>query len=69
MTSSRLPNRERDTPSSAPIGSAPLVVLLIDDEAKIRAAVRDALSSDHVEMIDAASGAAGLTTAEARRHD
>ena len=69
MTSSRLPDREHDTPSGARLDSAPLVVLLIDDEAKIRAAVRDAFSSDHVEMIDADSGASGLAKAEARRPD
>src|SRR6185437_12978527 len=69
MTSSRLPDREHDTPSGARLDSAPLVVLLIDDEAKIRAAVRDALSSDHVEMIDADSGASGLAKAEARLPD
>ncbi|MGH7649904.1 MAG: response regulator [Gemmatimonadaceae bacterium] len=69
MNSIRLPNREPEAQGPAPLGTDPLVVLLIDDEAKIRAAVRDALSSDHVEVIDAESGAAGLAKAEARRPD
>ena len=68
MTSSSMPNRDS---SAAPTANAAtrLSVLIIDDEAKIRAAVRDALSSDHVEMLDAESGATGLSRAESRRPD
>ena len=68
MTTSRMPNRDSSAAPTADAGTR-LSVLIIDDEAKIRAAVRDALLSDHVEMLDAESGAAGLSRAESRRPD
>ena len=55
-----------------PAGSAPperLSVLVIDDEPKIRAAIRDALLSDDVEVLEAGTGARGLADAKARRPD
>ncbi|HEY7877036.1 MAG TPA: response regulator, partial [Gemmatimonadaceae bacterium] len=56
-------------PSTSLDASDRFSVLLIDDEPKIRAAIRDALASDDVEMFEADTGAAGLTRAETRRPD
>ncbi len=46
-----------------------LTLLVIDDEAQIRRVVRNALSSDGVELLEAATGAEGLDLAAARDPD
>ena len=44
-------------------------ILVIDDEPKIRSAVREALAADAGRVLEAATGASGLASAEANRPD
>jgi two-component system KDP operon response regulator KdpE len=53
----------------APPRDEPLTALVIDDEPKIRAIVREALAADTVAVREAATGAAGLADARAHRPD
>ena len=47
----------------------PEVILIIDDEAQIRRALADALSSDSVRVVEACTGAEGLQAAADQRPD
>src|SRR5689334_10658884 len=57
-------------PNRHVMASAPLrAILVVDDEPKLRAAVRDALRGEAEQVLEAPSAKAAIATAEAERPD
>lgn len=63
------PGETSSTPGAHSDAGPKTAILVIDDEPKIRGAVRDALANDASQLIEAGSGASGLAEARAHRPD